>query len=523
MKKKLVITLVLGVVVLGGGGFWAYQHFQEKPQQTSLMTTTVKKGDIIQEITATGTVMYPEEVPLAFEQNGKVREIYVKVGDAVTAGQALAQMDTETLQQEVTESMASLKEAELNWQQQKVEAEGALVKARQALRTAEQNADPAYLQNQLDIAEQSLLIAGNNLAAGQLSGDESSILQAKTALTQAQAELINVQNTYNGGAEQAVESAKADLEIAEVKLARLQERTSLAQAETAVVKAQENLAKATLAAPSDGVIIDIPVKEGQTLSNTTTVLNLATGGEQLIVESSVSQDEVTKIKAGQKANISLDSAPEDYMKATVTQVALKGTTTQNVTTFQVTMQMDEITDAIRPGMNANVGIIIAGTRDVLIVPSSAIQTRGDQKGVLVITGAASSDSQSPSDRVQEKPLQRESAPGRTPQAGEEAEKGLGRPEPQIQAEGSGNRGNQENQGETGTSRFVPVEVGLDDGTNVEIKSGLTEGQVIVAGTRTSLSGSNNGAGSNRTMNSPTGVMPGMGGGGGFSGGARPMR
>ncbi len=511
MKKKLVITLVLGVVVLGGGGFWAYQHFQEKPQQTSLMTTTVKKGDIIQEITATGTVMYPEEVPLAFEQNGKVREIYVKVGDAVTAGQALAQMDTETLQQEVTESMASLKEAELNWQQQKVEAEGTLVKARQALRTAEQNADPAYLQNQLAIAEQSLLIAGNNLAASQLSGDESSILQAKTALTQAQSDLINVQNTYNGGAEQAVDSAKADLEIAEVKLARLQERTSLAQAETAVVKAQENLAKATLVAPSDGVIIDIPVKEGQALSDTTTVLNLATGGELLIVESYVSQDEVTKIKTGQKANISLDSAPEDYMSATVTQVALKGTTTQNVTTFQVTMQMDEVTDAIRPGMNANVGIIIAEAKDVLIVPSSAVQTQGDQKGVLLLSNPPSSGSPSPEGQMQGRPSQREQAEAQKEQAqGEGAQAGAAEPR------------NSERSAPQGTAQFVPVETGLDDGTNVEIKSGLTEGQRIVAGTRTSSSGSNTNANSNRNMNSPAGVMPGMGGGG-FGGSARPMR
>lgn len=517
MKKKLVITLVLGVVVLGGGGFWAYQHFQEKPQQTSLMTTTVKKGDIIQEITATGTVMYPEEVPLAFEQNGKVREIYVKVGDAVTAGQALAQMDTETLQQEVTESMASLKEAELSWQQQKVEAEGALVKARQALRTAEQNADPAYLQNQLAIAEQSLLIAGNNLAASQLSGDESSILQAKTALTQAQSDLINVQNTYNGGAEQAVDSAKADLEIAEVKLARLQERTSLAQAETAVVKAQENLAKATLVAPSDGVIIEIPVKEGQALSDTTTVLNLATGGELLIVESYVSQDEVTKIKTGQKANISLDSAPEDYMSATVTQVALKGTTTQNVTTFQVTMQMDEVTDAIRPGMNANVGIIIAEAKDVLIVPSSAVQTQGDQKGVLLLSNPPSSGSPSPEGQMQGRPSQREQVPGEQAEAQKEQAQGEG-----AQA-GAAEPRNSERSAPQGTAQFVPVETGLDDGTNVEIKSGLTEGQRIVAGTRTSSSGSNTNANSNRNMNSPAGVMPGMGGGGGFGGSARPMR
>ncbi|MGI1659830.1 MAG: efflux RND transporter periplasmic adaptor subunit [Desulfitobacterium sp.] len=510
MKKKSVVALVLGVVIIGGGGFWAYQYFQPKPQAASLMTASVKKGTITQEITATGTVMYPEEVPLAFEQAGKVKEIYVEVGDTVTAGQALAQMDTETLQQEVAESVASLKEAELNWQQQKVEAEATIVKTKEALRTAEQDADSAYLENHINIAEQNVLIASNNLAAAQQGGDESAILQAKSTLAQAQADLIKAQNTYNGGAVQTVESAKADLEIAEAKLVRLEEKTSLVQAQTAVVKAQENLAKATLVAPADGVIIDIAVEEGRALNDTTTVMTEATGGELLLVESSVSQDEVTQIKVGQRARISLDSAPDDYLSARVSQVALKGTTNQNVTTFTVTMQMEEVSEALRPGMNANVGIIIAEAKDVLTVPSLAIQTQGDSKGVLVLDtprreGARSTDEARTADEA--------TATGE--QSAQTQVKG-----PETQGAGADTA--------AGASRFVPVEVGLDDGTNVEIKSSLTEGQMIVVGSRSSSSTDNEATNSNsdrRTNMQPGGiVVPGMGGGGGgFSGGSRPVR
>ena len=123
MKKKWAITLVLGILILGGGGYWTYQHFKAVPQTASLITTKVKKGDIKQQITATGTVKFPEEVPLAFEQSGTVKEVYVQAGDSVAAGQVLVQMDTETLQQELSESVASLKEAELNWQQQLVDAQ----------------------------------------------------------------------------------------------------------------------------------------------------------------------------------------------------------------------------------------------------------------------------------------------------------------------------------------------------------------------------------------------------------------
>lgn len=501
MKKKWAVILVLGILVLGGGGYWAYNQSKSEPPTASLITAKVVKGNVKQEITATGTVKYPEEVPLAFAQAGTqagtVKEVYVRAGDTVTAGQVLAQMDTETLQQEVSESVASLKEAELNWQQQQVEAQGALVKAKQALRTAEQNADPAYLANQMNIAEQNVQIASNNLAKAQQSGDDSSIQQAQSSLSQAQTNLMTVQDVQNGGAAQTVEMAKADLSIAEAKLNRLAEKTSLAQAQTAVVKAQENLAKATLLASADGVIIDVAIKEGQTINSTTTAMNLATGGDLLIVEAAVSQAEIAEIKAGQKVDITLDSAPDKHMSATVSKVALKGTMTQNVTTFIVTMQMDEASELLRAGMNANVGIIVAEAKDVLTIPSQAIKTQGNQKGVLVVQNSENRQSQEGS------PENNSSAT--SPQSATQPSNN--RPQNSSATNRQSQAGNQSTMANSNT-RFVPVEIGLDDGTNVEIKSGLTEGQVIVAGTRsTSTTTKTN------TNSRTGGAVPGIGGGG----------
>jgi HlyD family secretion protein len=503
MKKKWAVTLVLGILVLGGGAYWAYQHFKAEPQTASLITTTVKKGDVKKEITATGTVKYPEEVPLAFEQAGTVEEVYVQVGDTVTAGQVLAQMDTETLQQVVSESVANLKEAELNWQQQLVEAQGAIVKTKQTLRTAEQNADPAYLANQLYLAEQNVQIASNNVAKAQQSGDASSIQQAQSSLAQAQNNLITSQNAQNGGAAQTVETAKADLSIAEAKLERLAEKTSLAKAQTEVVKAQENLAKATLVASDDGVIIDVPIKKGQTINNTTTAMNLATGGDLLTVDATVSQAEIAEIKVGQKVDVTLDSAPDEHMSATVSNVALKGTTTQNVTTFNVTMKMDETNELLLAGMNVNVGIIVAEANDVLTIPSQAVRTQGSQKGVLVVQSSASPQNETQANN--NKP-QNSSATNRQSQAGNKS----------ANASSNASVG----AGANSNTRFVPVEIGLDDGTNVEIKSGLTEGQIIVSGTRSTSTTTN----TNANINSRTGgSIPGITGGGGGFGGVPPVR
>jgi HlyD family secretion protein len=515
MKKKWAVTLVLGILVLGGGGYWAYQYFQAKPQTTSLITSTVKKGDVKQQITATGIVKYPEEVPLAFEQAGTVKEIYVQAGDVVKAGQVLAQKDTDTLQQELSESIASLKEAELNWQQQIVEAEGALVKAKQSLKTAQQNADSAYLANQLHIAEQNVAIASNNLAKAQQGGDESSIQQAKSSLAQAQNNLMSVQNTYDGGAAQAVETSKADLKTKESNLSRLGEKTSLSKAQTAVVKAQENLAKATLIAPADGVIIDVPVKKGQNVNNnSTTVMTLATGGNLLIVDSTVSQAEVSQIKAGQKVSVTLDSAPNDSMSATVKKVALKATTTQNVTTFMVTMQMDQASGLLRAGMNVNVGIIVAEAKNVLTIPSQALRTQGNQKGVLVVqnSGTTNSSATESSSSSQGK-ANRQSQEGTTSDSSNVSSSQNTTQQPggnktQNSSAGSNRTSQAGNQGTTTetNTRFVPVEVGLDDGANVEIKSGLFEGQVIVTGTRSTSTTTNTNSRQGGTS------IPGIGGG-----------
>lgn len=471
VKKPWIIIPVV-CLLLGGGGFWAMNHFKAEPQQAPLMTASVMRGDVKQTITATGTVRYPEEVPLAFEQTGTVKEIYVEDGDKVTAGQILARLDTETLQQELTESQAALKEAELTWEQQRVEAEGSLIQVRQKLRDAERKADAAYLDNQVYIAEQNVKIAGNKLAAAQQKGDREEILQAQSSLAQAQKDLEEVQADKEGDAAQEVELAKADLAIAEARLSRLAEKTSLAEAETNVVRAQEKLAQATLVASADGVIIEMKIKEGQTVTDSSEAITLATGGDLLLIEGSVSQSEVAKIKAGQKVEVTLDSALDEVMEATVTKVATKGTSNQSVTTFTVTMQMNQPYEALLAGMNANVAIIIAEAKDVLMVPSLAIQTQGEQKGVMVVETAREDSAQTPGGVPDELPdgVTGEAVPGRAPE--EEAA-----PE----------------------TSFVPVEVGVDDGINIEIKSGLTEGQEVMIMNGALSSGTDDFSGGGRPM------------------------
>ncbi|MHB1651844.1 MAG: efflux RND transporter periplasmic adaptor subunit [Desulfitobacteriaceae bacterium] len=491
MNKKLVTITALGIVLLGGG-FWAYKNFAAKPAAASLITANAQTGDVRKVITATGTVNFPKAIPLSFQQAGKLVSLNVNPGDVVKQGQVLAQLDTTNLVLSVNQQQANLASTQAKLQQtldssnsntlaavSKAQAE--VANAQQALMAAQQNADPGYLANQVNLAKQNLLTASNNLVAAQAkaqqSGSSSGVQTAQTALTQAQTALANAVYAQDSGAAQTLAQAQAAYDAAQADLAQaqaqaqkqqqgsqstdvLQSQASVTQVQAQLSTAQTNLANATLTAPVDGVITTVAVQNYQSVGGNTAVMTLAAGSNLLQVDVSVDQADIDQVKVGQKADITLDSHPDQHISGTVSQVALQGTTVQNVTTFNVTVQVDPSNTFLKAGMNANVSIILAEVKGVLTVPSEAIRGTGNRKGVLV-PGAAPDGSNGAGNASQKDKTAKQPTQGGT------------------QGQASGN-----NFGLSGVdAHFVPVETGLDDGTNVEIKSGLTDGQEIVLGVR----------------------------------------
>ena len=184
----------------------------------------------------------------------------------------------------------------------------------------------------------------------------------------------------------------------------------------------------------------------------------------------ISQD-IAQVKVGQIVDVTLDAYPDVHNSGAVSVMAVQGTIVSNVTTFVVTVAVDKASDLLRAGMNANIKIVVAEAKNVLIVPSEAIKTRGDKKSVLTPTTSSSVGQANPAAQA-----------GTTPKS-------------------------TTNTGSTRTSlngQSVPVEIGLDDGTNVEIKSGIKEGQEVITGTSSSTAakaataGFSFGGGGNRT-------------------------
>jgi HlyD family secretion protein len=498
MNKKWVTLGILGVLVLGGG-YLGWKHFTAKPAVATNITAKAKIGDVSKVITATGTVNFPHSIPLTFKQAGQIMALNVETGDSVKAGQVLAKIDDSSLQMTVTQQQAAVTSAQAKLQTLKdsfnaqtltsaqsavAQAEQGVATAQQSLTTAQQNADPNYLANQVSQAKAVVQQASNDLAKAQQSGSASS-----TALNQAQAALTTAQNAQNGGAAQALASAQAQYRSAQAGLTSAQAQLDQqeqgpiasdiesAQADIATAQAQLDSAKlaltnAEIIAPIDAVVVSAPLQVGQQ-SDATSIITITPAENNIEVDASIAQSDINQVKMGQKVDITLDSNPNQHISGTVSLIALQGTIVSNVTTYTVTVTVDQATDLLRAGMNANVSVIVAEAKNVLTVPSEAVKTRGNRTGVTVPVTSSTSAGQV------------DSAGQTNPKTDKAANSGTGNA-------GSANGGSA-NAGTAkagaanaaANTRFIPVVIGLDDGTNVEIKSGLTEGQDVIIGTRSS--------------------------------------
>ena len=200
--RILSINLVLLLAVLGAG-FWGYSVLHPKAAPVATQTATVSRGDVLATVSATGKVISPSDVGLAPLVAGTLMKLNVKVGDHVTAGEELAQIDTTNLVTALTSANASLvnakaavaalvptktkaEQAQADLQLSQAQAALALAKKNQADNTALTQANAASYQQSVDAARKALDDATANAA-----------LAAKTYQTSVDAAALNY-NNYEG-------------------------------------------------------------------------------------------------------------------------------------------------------------------------------------------------------------------------------------------------------------------------------------------------------------------------------------
>lgn len=163
LSKKVVALNTVLLVLIGGSGYWGYQVLHPKAAPVVTQTATVTRGDVAATVSATGKVISPSDVGLAPLVAGTLTKLYVKVGDHVTAGQTLAQIDTTNLQTALASANSSLVSAKA--------AVTALVPTKSAAEQAQAALQLAQAQAAVDLAKKNLT-------------DQSAVISANAATYQ---------------------------------------------------------------------------------------------------------------------------------------------------------------------------------------------------------------------------------------------------------------------------------------------------------------------------------------------------
>ncbi|MCI0475949.1 MAG: efflux RND transporter periplasmic adaptor subunit [Anaerolineales bacterium] len=406
MQRKFLIIGIIVVLVLVGIGAYVWQSQSARPTTAaSIQTTTVRRGSLAASVSAAGNVSAVNQVAVAFQTSGVVARVNVAVGDAVKKDRVLMELDSADLNLALKTAQTNLASAQASYEQTTAELNYALRNARSSQVSSKANLDAAKAQNAQN--PNSLLIAKAALEKAtvtlqQAQGEYNKIAwradvgmsSQATTLQQAtidyQSALANYKMTEVTINDTALKQAQTQYDSTQVALEQAQKnldttfRTAQAQldnAKLALEQAQRNLDKAKIVAPFDGVVAAVNYSVGDSAGSSAAVIVVDLAHLQIKV--TVAEVDVEKIKIGNPAQVALDALPGKTYTAQVTAISPAGTVTQGVVNYPVILALTDADNAIKPGMTANLTIEVERRDNVLLVPTRAIRTQGNQKVVTV--------------------------------------------------------------------------------------------------------------------------------------------
>ena len=437
MKKWQKITLVVGagVILLGAGGFVYHQMTKDI---VTVQSGKVTKQDLISIVTASGEVRPKTYTNVLGEGFGKITDIVAKEGDHVKKGDVLLHLENIQPGADVQAQIASIGSMEAG------------------TRVAAANYDSAVAT--LAQREADLQKAKYDWERAQKLFQEQLISKQEFDANKA---------TYES-AVAALNASKAQVE--QTRAAREQARSNREQASAILKHTADVLRKTTYTAPIDGIVSYIAVRVGENvvpgIQNTTGSF-LLTISDMSVVTTEVKVDEtdITNVRQGQLADVTIDAIPGKIYKGKVTEVgelailrssgqaATTQTTanTQEARDFKVVITIENPPDSLRPGLSSTAKIETAQKKEVLTIPIQSLAVRSHKeleeaaqqtKGGSSVTLAASKPALSPG--------QKDEITGVFVIHNKKAE-------------------------------FVPVQTGIAGVTDIEISSGLHEGDEIVTG------------------------------------------
>jgi HlyD family secretion protein len=243
-------------------------------------------------------------------------------------------------------------------------------------------------------------------------------------------------------------------------------KASVDKMNSEVDRAKTNLGYAMIYSPIDGVVLSRAVDEGQTVAasfNTPTLFTIAQDLTKMQVVANVDEADIGQIADGQKVNFTVDAFPDDVFEGKITQVRLEPTTNSNVVTYSVVVDAPNPQLKLKPGLTASITVIVKEAVDVLTVPAKALRFEPDSSLLAQNSPIISLNSANAAIPAGQKQMIIKDQKATTVQLAEAEEKTV---KTIWLKNGS-------------TIQPVQVVTGIRDETNVEIKSGLKQGDLVV--------------------------------------------
>ncbi len=500
MKRFFTIIIVLALL---GGIVALWYHYDQNTGKISIYTSKpVTTKNIVQTVTATGTLGAVTETKVGSEVSGVIQKIYVDYNQNVKKGQLLAQINPNTLQTQVDKAQASLQKSESSYKssvaqaanaqatvrqreanvlssQAKVkQAEAAVANSKAAVFNAEANvrkAQAEYERCQIDYERMKSLREQDLIAQSELDNAKASFLSSKASVEASEASLNGAKANFESS-RLNLDGVNADLESARIQVesAREQYRSSQAsvdgakadmeQAKANVESALVDLGKTKICSPADGIVLDICVSEGQTVAaqyQAPELFVLANNLSEMRVEANVDEADIGQVKVGSKVTFTVDAWQDREFQGQVTEVRKSAVTTNNVVTYPVIISTTNDDGCLMPGMTATVAITVQERDNVITIPNTALRFKplDDDKKF------------------------RDDHPAKPGEEGPEADKSGAKKE--VVAVNPGEKTIYTMiKGKRGEIEPRKVVIGISDGTDTEIVSGdLKEGERVVTGSK----------------------------------------
>ncbi len=432
--KKIAIGVGIAVLLAIIVGFTVHQSSKNV---VTVQTGKVQRQDLATVVSASGEIKPKNYVNVGANAFGKITHLYVKEGDHVKKGQLLAQLENVQSSADVSANQASLQAAETD-----ALAADANLKTSQAdlLR-----AQADYERNKLDWDRAQSLFKDGLIARSDFDSRRNAWATADAGLVQAQAR---------------VAQAKAQKDSADRHIT--QNRANL-------TRVTDVLQKTSYSAPYDGVVTNLPVREGETVvmgiqnapgSTLMTIADMSV----ITAEVMVDETDIVNVRRGQPSEVTIDAIPKKIFHGTVSEIGdnaivrSSGVSTSQQTTaseeakdFKVVVNLQDAPLDLRPGLSTTAKITTATRSNALALPIQALTLRS-----------------------KEQIEQQNNPPGSVHAAAPVAKDVASKGKKEDDVQGVFVIRNKK-------AFFVPVTTGITGTTDIEVLDGLKEGDEVITG------------------------------------------